>query len=548
VFSEPQGGHHVAFDKSGDWLIAGAVYHGITGNPISAPDIRIWKVPTFQLIRTLTTDSGGALNQRMGGDPHMGIWGPVSGTHSVAACPSSLKLGVMSWDRSIRVFDLETLVESEKRRVRDQRSLNDRVLILDPVHELTRLRGGHLGQPTALAFDPSGSRIATADTLGTLKIWDISHPQEAIRYASSVRPANANDPEFQFGDSTIAIYSEVMTHDQIKFGVTQTTLGTQLIDLMDGSVKMFPQAVRMSKDGRMLATVVADRLHVRSVLDQKDTLIIDDVIELDSAPPLRTPPSFSLDPTGRRLAVQSRGHLMIWDVMSKRKLCDIASVSHGTFSDEKVSVDGIFDPTGQRIATFISGSSKDVICIWDVLTARLIAKVFSKEVCNDLFLGEDRLIAVGRDQLTCWIIPILRAPSALPLEQKIMAPSWTYQFASDLPRQGRCFVSDDFNRIVFASGPTTLIAIDACTGKVVTKMKAQQNLLDPVHISPDGSRFVLTTVDGRMHLHHIDGNRDVLDLGFLGFSDARFTSDGNKVVSVSPEGIVRVLDGTPWKE
>ena len=512
VFSEPGGGLYVTFDKSGGWLIAGAAYHGITGNPLSAPDIRIWKVPAFQLIRTLTTDSGGAINQRMGGVPYMGIWGPVAGTHSIAACPSNQKLGVLSWDRSIRVFDLDTLVESEERRGRAHRSLNDRVLILDPVPELTRLRGGHLGQPTALAFDPAGSRLATADTMGTLQIWDISHPQEARRYASSVRPANANDPEFQFGDSTIAIDSEILTDDQAKFGVTQTTRGTQLIDLMGGSVSLLPQAVRLSKDGRMLATVVADRLHVRSVLDQKDALIIDDVFELDSAPPLRTPPSFSLDASGRRLAVQSKGHLIIWDVVSKRQLCDIAPASHGSFSDENVSVNGIFDPTGQRVATFVDESGKDVICIWDVSTARLVAKACSKEICNDLFLGEDRLITVGRDQLTCWLLPIPRAPSALPLEQKIMTASWTYQF--DLSRKGQCFVSDDFTRIVFAGGPTTLIVIDACTGKVVTTMMVQENIGDPVHISPDGSRFVATTVDGQLHLHHIDGNRDVLDLGF----------------------------------
>ena len=324
----------------------------------------------------------------MGGDPYMGIWGPVSGTHSIAACPSNQKLGVLSWDRSIRVFDLDTLVESEERRGRDHRFLNDRVLTLDPVPELTRLRGGHLGQPTVLAFDPAGSRLATADTMGTLQIWDISQPQEARRYASSVRPANESDPEFQFGDSTIAIYSKVLTDDQANFGVTQTTLGTQLIDLMGGSVSLLPQAVRLSKDGRMLATVVADRLHVRSVLDQKDALIIDDALELDNAPPLRTPPSFSLDASGRRLAVQSKGHLIIWDVVSKRRLCDVAPASHGIVGGEKVSVNGIFDPTGQRVATFVDGSRKDVICIWDVSTARLIAKVYSQEMRNDLFLAK----------------------------------------------------------------------------------------------------------------------------------------------------------------
>ena len=69
-----------------------------------------------------------------------------------------------------------------------------------------------------------------------------------------------------------------------------------------------------------------------------------------------------------------------------------------------------------------------------------------------------------------------------------MTASWTYQF--DLSRQHKCLVSDDFTRIVFSSRPTNLIVIDAGTGEVLSEMMFQEKICDPVHISPDGSRFL----------------------------------------------------------
>jgi hypothetical protein len=50
------------------------------------------------------------------------------------------------------------------------------------------------------------------------------------------------------------------------------------------------------------------------------------------------------------------------------------------------------------------------------------------------------------------------------------------------------------------------------------------------------------------YLHHIEGNHKVMNLGRQRFDSARFSADGNKIVGVSPDGIVRVLDGTPWEE
>jgi WD40 repeat protein len=67
-------------------------------------------------------------------------------------------------------------------------------------------------------------------------------------------------------------------------------------------------------------------------------------------------------------------------------------------------------------------------------------------------------------------------------------------------------------------------------------------------LSPDGRRMIAVKSDGHLHLHHVDGNRDMLNLSILGISLSEFTSDGNKIIGISNDGIVRVLDGTPWEE
>lgn len=171
--------------------------------------------------------------------------------------------------------------------------------------------------------------------------------------------------------------------------------------------------------------------------------------------------------------------------------------------------------------------------------------------CSQVFLSADRLIAVCNDRLTCWLLPNDKQASDIPVKGDSVKASWVYQFLQHFKNQGLFnrttgAISGDFARIAVNNRPGVVTILDADTGKVIGEVLCLAEL--PFQLTPDGSRMLSFKNDGQLHLHHVDGHRDMLNLGVFGPSTSKMTSDGTRIVVGSPDGIVRVLDGTPWEE
>ena len=539
AFSEPLGGQHVTFDASGDWLIAGSRVAYLT-NPVTSPDIRIWSVPRFRLVRSFATDTRGNGNRfaryfTVGG----GFRGLAAGTHHIALCSKTQRLGVLSWDGSIRLLNLGVVIDLEER---PQSSREPRA---DSRPEVVTLRGDLRDQASILAFDPAGKRLATVEMRGMLRIWDISHPQEAFDYGT-VHVANhflnVLFGNVLFGDSSTAIvYGTGGAYDY----------RIRTIDTINGVAFDYPERIEssenvvlseLSEDGRILAALIDRRLHVRSVHEQRDIMVVNDVSPVHCG--------IALDSGGRKLALWSNGHLRIWDIASGEPRCDITPASHGLGDDQNWTWKFTSDPAGERIAAF--RPSGEDFAVWDARSAQLIAKV-NVSNCRKVFLDDDRLITVHDDQLKCWSLPVEKQPSANSLEGNAFKPSWVYQSPDKfqaLEIDRNIVMSGDFTRIAVRKDSETVIILDADTGRLIGEpIRSGGSFASPAfELSPDGSRLLGYKNDGQLHLHHIDGHRDILNLSVLGQSVTKMTSDGNKIVGVSPDGIVRVLDGTPWVE
>ncbi len=530
VFSEPRGGTHVTFDGSGDWLISDNTYLLSGSDPLVVPGIRIWKIPTFKLVQTITTDSGETRPSRFKvgrvgpNQNEEDIIGPCYGTINIAVCPFSQRLGALSWDSSIRLFDLDHMIKLEQLRI--NKGYEERFLFNDAraaSGSTIRLRSN--GVPFFLAFDQFGKRLATVDMRGKLEIWDISHPPEANEYGTVFRYHDLSGLEIQIGDSAVAFANA-------KYGESPARI--RAINVTDGSIIDYPEPViphnnrfHLSKDGRVLCFKDAGRLYVRSVAGGKDLLIVDDVNERNH--------NYRLDDKGQRLAVASDGRIRIMDVLNGLTICEIASTAKRVYSDSE-SIK--FDPTGEKLAIKVDLGASLGVEVWDATTARLIVKV--PEGQNLHFLSEKHLITSNNTGLTCWSLPDGKPPVTQYRELNLATKVWTNSCS------GGFEMSSDATRIAVRKNETTIVILDNGTGKVMHEVSLQD--FRKYHLNDDGSRMIVFKKDGQILLQHIGGDRNALDLGLPGFASAQFSSDGNKVLGVSPDGIVRVLDGTPWEE
>jgi serine/threonine protein kinase/WD40 repeat protein len=509
VFSEPRGGAHVSFDGSGQWLISGNLYLGESGNPMAVPDVQIWKVPTFKLVRTFGTDGGGGgidcriLPFALPGRGNVGVAGPFCGTLNIAVCSSTQQLGVLSWDRSIRLFDLEPMIKWEEQRVSEL--TDDSAAISSPAvpdRAAMRLRGVAL--PCSLAFDVSGERLSTVDVNGTLKIWDITHPQEVREYGTDFRlRGNASDLEIQQGDSAVAFATSGGGIDHAHIRV---------IDVATGSTFDYPEAViphnrrfKLCKSGSTLAFTVDGRLHVRSIPGQREIMATDDLVDQSQA--------FCLDDKGTRLAMEFDWHVTIWDLSRGIELCRIPAKAKAQHNN---STTMLFDPAGKRL-TYRNAETK-AIEVWDATTARLIAKLPEKGH-TELFHGEYLLITRNSDQLTCWSLP-RDEPATVQHGEGLMAKEeWSYRSDSNL-RWRHTAISDDFSRVAVTKNQTSVTILETRTGKVVREVSVLEGT--QFELSPNGSRMIAINRNEAPYLHHIEGNHKVMNLGRQRFDSARF--------------------------
>jgi WD40 repeat protein/DNA-binding SARP family transcriptional activator len=222
---------------------------------------------------------------------------------------------------------------------------------------------GHAGRVNAIAFDPSGSTLATAGFVdGTARIWDTASGQELTTVDLARSPGQDFEPCSLRPTSLEQVFDvDFSSRNLMATGGWGGPSSTLIWDPITGQrvrilaenpkQERWGRSVAFSPDGELIAGDGWDDVFVWSVEDGTTIARIRE----------QQVPALAFSPDGRRLATGSLdGSLKVWEVRTGRQL-DTLTGSLGQV------LDLAFSPDGARLAT---SSSDGTVRLWDVGTGR----------------------------------------------------------------------------------------------------------------------------------------------------------------------------------
>jgi WD40 repeat protein len=503
----------------------------------------------------------------------LGIIGHADRVFSAAFSPDGRRLITASWDKTARIWDVETgrqvlLLSGHAGRVNSAAFSPDgqRIVTASEDHtariwnaltgqELMRLTG-HLDALQFAAFSPDGRRLATAAVDRTARIWDAETGNELLRMIGHTEPV------------VFAMFSpdgrRLVTASFDKTArIWDATSGREVLLLRGHTERVYSAA--FSPDGRRLATASFDKTaRIWDAATGRQVLVLRghaDVV--DSA-------LFSAD--GQRLATASWDRTArIWDAETGQQLLLLSGHVDPVYS-------AAFSPDGRRIAT---ASLDKTARLWDVATdhEQVLLRGHTEAVISAAFSPDGRRIATASWDKTARIWDVATGATVLTLSghadgvngaafspdgQRLVTASddrtarvWDIATGrSPLTLSGHTLrvlatsFSPDGRRIVTTSNDKTVRLWDAATGRETLSLRGHTDGVPAAAFSPDGRRLVTASVDKTARLWDTTTGQQVLVL--TGHTDgvygAAFSPDGRRVVTTSADKTARLWDAVTGRE
>jgi WD40 repeat protein len=461
----------------------------------------------------------------------LGIAGHADRVFFAAFSPDGRRFVTASWDKTARVWDVET---------------GRQVLLLN----------GHAGRVYSAAFSPDGQRIATASEDGTARIWSALTGQEILRL-------NGHLDAVQFAAFSPDGRRLVTTSVDKTARIWDAETGNELLR-MTGHTEPVVSAM-FSPDGRRLVTASFDKTaRIWDAMTGRQLLLLQGHTERVYCA--------SFSPDGRRLATASFDKTArIWDAATGQQI--LALRGHADVVDS-----ALFSPDGHRLAT---ASWDRTARIWDADTGQqlLLLSGHADPVYSVAFSPDGRrLVTASLDKTArLWDVatdhelallrghtePVISAAYS-PDGGRIATASWdrtarVWDVATGVTVltlsghaaevNGAAF-SPDGRRLVTASDDRTARVWDSTTGRLELTLSGHTLRVLAASFSPDGRRIVTTSNDKTARLWDAATGRETLSL--RGHTDgvpaAAFSPDGQRLVTASVDRTARIWDTTTGQQ
>jgi WD40 repeat protein len=403
---------------------------------------------------------------------------------------------------------------------------------------------GHTEWVESASFSPDGSRVVTASGDRTAKVWD----------------ARTGSPLLELKGHTDTVMSAVFSPDGTRIvtassdrtaKVCDARTGSELLELKGDTAQL--ESAAFSPDGTRIVTASLDGTRVW------DARTGTPLLELRGQTAAASSASFS--PDGTRIITASGDQTaMVWDARTGTPLLELKGHTSPLTR-------AAFSPDGTRIVT---ASWDQTAKVWDARTGTLLLELKGHtNTVNSATFSPDgaRIVSASRD-LTAKVWDARAGTSLLELKghrdtvysaafspdgSRIVTTSfhepakvWDARTGAPLLElKGHtawvhsAAFSPDGTRIVTASGDRTAKVWDARTGSLRRELRGHTAWVQSAAFSPDGSRIVTASGDLTAKVWDAHAGTSLLELKghTSGVASAAFSPDGAHIVTGSWDGL-----------